>query len=72
MGIAVAVLVFYPEPDYLQIDNGPTVWHILQYFIVLNEVTTTSCTNFVYTHYSNMPSNHNVLDEAMLEQLEPT
>ena len=71
MGRAVAVLVFCPEAeDLLHIDYGLTVQHIFQCFNVLSE--TTSCANVVYTHNSNTPYNHNLLNETMLEQLEPT
>ena len=73
MGRVVVVLVFCPEAeDLLQIDYDPTVRHIFQCFIVFIEATTTFCSNVVYMHNSNMPSNYNLLDEAMLEQLEPT
>ena len=74
VGRAVAVLLFCLEAEdlLLQIDYGPTVRHIFQCFIVLTEATTTSCTNVVYTHNSNTPYNHSLLNETMLEQLEPT
>jgi len=76
VGRAVAILVFCPEAeDLLQIDYGPTVRHknyIFQYFIVLTETTTTSCDNVVYMHNSNMPNNQILLNETMLEQIEPT
>ena len=32
--------------------------------------STTSCSNGIYTHNSNTPSNNNLLEEAMLEQLD--
>jgi len=64
-----SILVFCPEAeDLLLIDYTTRI----PMFFVLTEMTTTFCANVVYTHNLNMPSNHNLLNETMLEKLEPT